>query len=105
MNGGDNSVTAGFLSAGTLVAVNAAVGLATYKSKWLEGVVEGRPQLLIHNGRLDERVMRREKVTHHELLAALRQEGVLNVADVHAAILENNGRITVLRKAEPPVAP
>src|SRR6266480_5353551 len=41
MNGGDNSVLAGLISAGALVLVNYLVGLATYKSKRLEGLIEG----------------------------------------------------------------
>ena len=39
--------------------------------------------------------MARAQLTHHELNAALRQEGCVSVADVHCAILENNGTITV----------
>src|SRR4029077_17429364 len=50
MNGGDNSVLAGLLSATTLVALNYAVGRATYRSKRVEALLEGRPQVLIHNG-------------------------------------------------------
>src|SRR5258706_2223352 len=52
MNGGDNSVLAGLISAGALVLMNYFVGLATYKSKRLEALVEGRPEVLIHNGRV-----------------------------------------------------
>src|SRR5437667_2038603 len=68
MNGGDNSFTAGALSAATLVAVNGLVGWATFKSKWLEGLVEGRPKVLIHNGRLYEEVLHAQRLTHHELM-------------------------------------
>src|SRR6202165_4670556 len=57
MNGGDNSLVGGLLSAVTLVGVNAAVGYATYRSKRLEAVIEGRPQILIHNGNIFEDVM------------------------------------------------
>lgn len=96
MNGGDNSVTAGVLSAGTLVAVNGLVGFATFKSKWLEALVEGRPKVLIHNGRLFEDVLRSQRLTHHELLAALRRGGCSCVEHVHIAILENNGQISVV---------
>jgi uncharacterized membrane protein YcaP (DUF421 family) len=99
MNGGDNSFTAGALSAGTLVAVNGLVGLATYRSKWLEGLVEGRPKVLIHNGRLFEDVLRAQRLTHHELLAALRRGGCSCVEQVHVAVLENNGQISVVPKA------
>ena len=95
MNGGDNSFTAGVVSAGTLVALNGLVGWATYRSRWLEGVVEGRPRVLIHDGRLLDDVLRTERLTHHELMAALRRAGCDAVGQVHTAVLENNGQISV----------
>ena len=95
MNGGDNSVLAGIITAVTLVALNFAVGYLTYRSKRLEVLVEGQPEVLIHNGRLFEQVMARAQLTHHELNAALRGAGCVSVAEVHCAILENNGTITV----------
>src|SRR5476651_2431905 len=52
MNGGDNSVIGGMISAVTLVGTNWLVGLVTYRSKTLESLVEGRPEVLIHNGKL-----------------------------------------------------
>ena len=100
MNGGDNSVLAGLISAGALVLMNYLVGLATYKSKRLEALVEGRPEILIHNGKLFADVMEREKLTQHELHAALRAAGCACVDEVHFAILENNGVINVQRKSE-----
>jgi uncharacterized membrane protein YcaP (DUF421 family) len=100
MNGGDNSLVGGLISATTLVALNYVVGALTYRSKTLEALIEGRPQLLIHNGRLFEEVMRNAKLTHHELNAALRRGGCACVDDVHTAILENNGSISVTAKAK-----
>src|ERR1700681_536228 len=52
MNGGDNSLVGGLISAATLIALNYAVGYATFRNKKLEAVIEGRPQVLIHNGEL-----------------------------------------------------
>lgn len=98
MTAGDNSLLGGLISAATLVAVNYLVGIATYKSKKLEAIVEGRPQLLIHNGKLFEDVMARAHLTHHELNAALRQSGCGCVEDVRSAILENSGSISVVPK-------
>ena len=96
MNAGDNSVTAGLILATTVIALNSAVASLTYRWKRLAAFVEGEPQVLIHNGRLNPRVMARERLTHHELMAALREAGCSTIEDVHAAILENNGRISVL---------
>src|SRR5213592_1370663 len=55
MNGGDNSVIGGIISAVSLVATNWLVGLLTYKSKSMESLVEGRPEVLVHNGKLFEK--------------------------------------------------
>lgn len=98
MNGGDNSLVGGLLSATVLVALNFAVGWLTFRSKRLAAVIEGRPQILIHNGRLFEDVMARAQLTHHELNAALRQAGCACVEEVAAAVLENNGSISVVMR-------
>jgi len=98
MNGGDNSLTGGVISATTLLAVNAVVGRLTYKSKRLEKLIEGRPEILIHDGKLFAEVLEREQLTHHELNAALRTAGCASISEVHYAILENTGQITVHSK-------
>ena len=95
MNGGDNSLLGGLVTATTLVVLNYLVGTLTHRSKRLERVIEGRPQVLIHNGKLFDDVMAGSQLTHHELNSALRQAGCDCVADVHCAILENNGSISV----------
>src|SRR6266404_369159 len=64
MNAGDNSLIGGLLSATTLVGLNYLVGQATYRSKKLEAIIEGRPEVLIHNGTLFKQVMERAQLTH-----------------------------------------
>ena len=104
MNGGDNSLIGGLISALTLVGINLAVGGMTWRNKQLEGLIEGRPQVLIHNGKLHQEIMTAARLTHHELHAALRQGGCACVDDVHIAVLENNGSISVVpRRDETPV--
>ena len=95
MNGGDNSITGGIISAVTLVSINWLVGYVAFKNKRLAQVIEGKPEVLIHNGHVYRDVMARERLTQSELDAALRQAGCASVADVHFAMLENNGQITV----------
>jgi uncharacterized membrane protein YcaP (DUF421 family) len=95
MNGGDNSITGGIISATTLVVINGLVGRITFHNKKLERLIEGRPDILIHNGKLFADVMAREKLTHHELNAALRSAGCACIEEVHYAILENTGQITI----------
>jgi len=98
MNAGDNSLTGGLVSATTLVGLNFLVGYITHRNKKLEALVEGRPEILIHNGKVFERVMKRLQLTHHELMAAIRQNGCACIDDVHLAVIENNGTISVVSR-------
>ena len=101
MNGGDNSIAAGLISAVTLVGLNHFVGMLTYRSKRIEAFVEGRPDVLIHNGKLYPEVLKKAQLTRHELDAALRQSGCLSIEEVRAAVLENNGSISVIPRNRP----
>jgi len=98
MNGGDNSMVGGLISATTLIALHYAVSIMTFKSKKVEVWIEGTPRTLIHNGVLNEEVMRSELMTHHELAAALRAAGCTDIEHVRVATLENNGQITIALK-------
>jgi uncharacterized membrane protein YcaP (DUF421 family) len=98
MNAGDNSLIGGLIAATTLVVLNLALGYATYKNKRLEALVEGRPQVLIHDGHLYTKALAEARLTHHELNAALRSAGCAGVEEVRYAVLENNGSISVIAK-------
>jgi uncharacterized membrane protein YcaP (DUF421 family) len=100
MTGGDNSLMGGMISALTLVATNWVVGLVTYKSKRMEALVEGRPEVLIHNGKLFEKALHHTQITHHELMTALREAGCATVEDVRGALLETDGTISVIPKSK-----
>jgi len=95
MNGGDNSLVGGLISATRLVLLNYGVGYLTFRNKKVEGLIEGHPLLLVHNGTLYPEVLRQAQMTRHELDAALRQAGCGCVEEVHTAILENNGSVSV----------
>ena len=94
--GSDASLPGGLISAATLVGLNYLVGVLTYRSRKVEDLIEGRPQILIHDGRLYEDVLAGAKITSHELHAALRQAGCSEVEEVKTAMLEINGAISVL---------
>lgn len=103
MNAGDNSLVGGLISAATLILLNYTVGIATWRNKKLEKLIEGKPQILIHNGKLFEDIVANARLTHHEIQAALRLGGCTCVEEVHTAILENNGAISIVaRKGNAP---
>ncbi|CAG9170585.1 DUF421 domain-containing protein [Cupriavidus pinatubonensis] len=106
MNAGDNSVTAGLILAVTLVVANGVLGYVTWRSRKLEIFVEGRPQLLVHDGKVYQDIMRREHISFDDLNKALRHAGCNSVTDVHFAILETDGTVSVkMHERPPPTAP
>lgn len=98
MNGGDNTITAGLIITATLVGLNAVIARLVFRNKEIEKVVEGRPEVLIHNGYLYSEILKRNAITHHELNNALRQNGCTSIDEVRLAVLENNGQISVIKK-------
>ena len=101
MVGSDASLVGGLISAGTLIGLNYLVGTLTFRSRKAEEFIEGRPQVLIHDGKLSEDVMTSARLTHHELHAALRRAGCAHVEEVKLAMLENNGAISVMTRRSP----
>jgi uncharacterized membrane protein YcaP (DUF421 family) len=98
MNAGDNTVGAGFILVATLLLVNAVVTWFTFRSKAAESIFEGKPKILVHDGKTDDAMIVSERITKHELMAAIRQAGLVNLEDVKVAILETNGRINVIAR-------
>ena len=92
-------MAAGYILVATLLTANGLLSWLTSRSKRAENLLEGRPQILVHNGTLDEATLASEHITRHELMAAVRQAGLTDLADVRVAILETNGRINVIAKS------
>jgi uncharacterized membrane protein YcaP (DUF421 family) len=100
MNGGDNSIPGGLILAAVIVAQSVVVEYATYKSKRVENLIQGRPTLLIHNGQLVRHNLDRELLNPRELKALLRRQGVHHVEEVAAAVLESDGYLSITRKSD-----
>jgi uncharacterized membrane protein YcaP (DUF421 family) len=98
MSGGDNSVTAGLILAVTLVAANWIVGKVTSSSKIMEQLVDGDPQVLFHDGKVYEKILKDSQITRQELIAAVHKAGYADLDMIRAAILENDGTISVIPK-------
>jgi uncharacterized membrane protein YcaP (DUF421 family) len=95
--GNDNSLIGGLLGAATLLAVNAVLVRVLYHFGDLEKV-EGKPDVLISNGRLLRERLERELITIAELEAAARRQGLESLAHVKECRLETGGALTFVQK-------
>ena len=100
MNGGDNSITAGLVLAVVLIVLSYLVEVITYRSKTIENLVQGRPTLLIHQGRVITDHLRRELLSTRELRAILRRQGIHHLDEIEEAVLESDGYVSIVRKSE-----
>jgi uncharacterized membrane protein YcaP (DUF421 family) len=98
MNGGDNSLGGGLFLAGTLIAINWTMLLLSRHYRLVHWALVGRPVFLVRDGDIQEKVMHRERITHHELMSALRSAGLANIEQVKDVILETNGTISVIHR-------
>ncbi len=97
MIGPDNSVLGGMIGATTILAANWVVGYVAFSSRRAERMIEGVPTILVHHGHVIEANLRSEDFSHEDLLSNLRSQGVFDIKEVRAAILEPSGKLSVLR--------
>jgi len=105
MNAGDTSLVGGLISAVTLIGLNYRVTRLVVSNRSVERALEGRPQILVRNGVLFEKVLSDAGITLDELNGALRQSGCRGLKHAHLAILETNGSISVLQTKNLPATP
>jgi uncharacterized membrane protein YcaP (DUF421 family) len=98
INAGDNSLGGGLVSAVTLLGLNWAVGWAAYRWPKFEHVIEGRPVLIVSNGKVHVRALARERITLEQLRSALRKQGIEGVSQCQRAVLESDGTLAAVRK-------
>jgi uncharacterized membrane protein YcaP (DUF421 family) len=89
------SVTAALLAAATLFSASQLFNYVSWRSKKAARILEGTPRVLVRNGQVCSDVLAQERITHSELLEALRKEGCTSLTKVRYAVLENDGIITV----------
>ena len=98
INGGDNSLTGAAIMAVTLIALNYLVAWLTSRNRRVERLVEGEPVVLARDGKVFEHVLRRELVSSEDFAEALRSNQIEDIGEVHLALLETNGHITVIAR-------
>jgi uncharacterized membrane protein YcaP (DUF421 family) len=93
--GNDNSVSGGIIGAISLLAVNWLVVRALFSSPRLTRMFEGRSSVLILNGQIDHKAVKRESLTQEELLDVIHKQGFDSVHKVQRCELEPNGTFYV----------
>lgn len=91
-----NSIVALFV----LVAFEILTSAAGLKSYRLRSFLQGHPVIVIRDGQIDMKALKKLRMTVSDLLTALREKDVFEISQVSYAIFETSGKISVLLKPE-----
>lgn len=72
----------------------------TMKYTKIRYILQGKPTIIIRNGRIDRKATKKFKLDVNQILSLLRQQSVFSVREVEIAILEPNGQISVVLKSK-----
>lgn len=98
LGGEEHSLSGALLSATTLLILSRTLDFAAHRSRRFEKILDGEAKVIIQDGRIVDAVARKSCITHAELMCALRQHEVEDPSELKFAILETNGKITVIKK-------
>lgn len=84
----------------TWVAAGLAIDFLTTKSRYASKSIEGEPTIVIMNGKILENAMRKMRYNITNLQQQLRSKDIFDISEVHFAVLEANGELSVLKKPE-----
>ena len=83
-----------------LLVMHLIISVINLKSLKAREIICGKPSILIYRGKIDEKVLKKERFTINELEERLRGNNVVNLGDIEYAILETSGQVTVIQKPE-----
>ena len=98
MAGEYTSITDGCVLVATIAFWNYLLDWASYRFDVVRRIVEPPPLLLVDDGRLILRNLRRQMISIEELRGKMREHGIERWEDVHKAYMEADGEISVLRR-------
>jgi uncharacterized membrane protein YcaP (DUF421 family) len=96
MVGSDTSLWGGLAAATVLFAINYVLKKLMYRYKGFSNFMQEKPEILIHNGNLDFKMLSKLSITSDELREAMREHGVEYFKDVKLAMLEIDGNISII---------
>jgi uncharacterized membrane protein YcaP (DUF421 family) len=94
----DESVTGTLIVISTITLLSVAVGWLSFRWGRVRLVTEGEPLVLVQDGQIIEKNLRRERLTHADLEEEARQQQISSISEIQWAILERSGSISVIPK-------
>lgn len=101
MIGDDNSLGGGLIGASTILVANLALAYLTFKIPWFDRLVEGKPTVLVENGKILRENLAKELLTEDDFRHSLELNNIdpdEDLATLKRVELDPDGKITILQK-------
>lgn len=93
-------LASGFIPIAVLVMCEIAISVFMLKSGKFRRLVCGKPVIIIENGKIQQQEMSRLRLSIEDLFEELREKDVFSINDVAWAIMETNGKLSIIKKPE-----
>ena len=93
-------LASGFVPIAVLVICEIVISALMLKSTFLRKLIYGHPIIVINNGKVDQKEMRRLRMSTEDLSEQLRQKDIFSIEDVAYAIVETNGKMSIIKKPD-----
>lgn len=78
--------------------VQICISFIVLKSKKIRNIIESKPSLIIDNGVINYKEMKKQRYNISDLLQQIREQGIIDLNEIDFAILESNGNLSVIDK-------
>lgn len=99
MRASEDTIWGAIIAVVTIMIINKILEIALYKSKKFNRLMEGSPAVLIRHGKPNKKEMDKNKISIEELEQIGREHGKGNIAEIELAILEVDGKVSILDDA------
>jgi uncharacterized membrane protein YcaP (DUF421 family) len=83
-----------------LTFLQKAVSMLLLNNAKLRGVLDGKPTIIVYNGAIKYKNMKKEFYNIDDLISQMRLTNIMDINEIKLALLETNGRLTIFRKSE-----
>jgi uncharacterized membrane protein YcaP (DUF421 family) len=96
MVGSDTSLWGGLAAAAVLFIINFTLKKLMYTFPKFSDLMQEKPEVLIHDGKLDFKALSKLNITSDEIQEAMREHGIEHFSEVKLAMLEIDGNISII---------
>ena len=94
----DYSITGAVIAVGTIAVLQVVISYSSFRFRWARSFLHGDPIVLMQDGEVIERNLKRERLTHEELAEQARGQQIASLKDVQWAVFEPSGSISFIPK-------